>query len=69
MKDLKTHSRLFIAIPLDSFYLSFCEEFIINQQLSGVKWVPLQNLHITGVFLGDFPDETIPRLKDSLALI
>lgn len=58
--------RLFLAVPLDEENLNLCSEFLrINEDLT-VKWVSKINWHITTVFLGDFPDNLIQQLKESL---
>jgi 2'-5' RNA ligase len=34
-----------------------------------VKWVSPENLHITLAFLGDIPDDSVPRVNDQLSAV
>jgi 2'-5' RNA ligase len=60
--------RLFIGIFLNSKEIESNYkkiQKIFSDSLTG-KWVELNNLHTTLHFLGDFPDEEVPHLKDML---
>jgi 2'-5' RNA ligase len=46
--------RLFVGIPLDIEILKEVKEFIeIQQPQKGLRWTPLENIHITACFIGD----------------
>jgi len=40
-----------------------------KERLNGVRWVPLYNIHLTVVFLGDIREEDLEPLKESLAVV
>ncbi len=63
--------RCFVAVNIED---SLKKEIrsAIGDLTSGrwdVKWVPVENLHITLKFLGDAADDTVQRVKDCLARI
>jgi RNA 2',3'-cyclic 3'-phosphodiesterase len=46
--------RLFVGIPLDIEILREVKEFIeIQQPQKGLRWTPIENIHITTCFIGD----------------
>lgn len=58
--------RLFLAIPLNSCIIEHCTRFISAQNLRGIRWIAPQNWHVTVLFLGNFPTDYIPALKEGL---
>ena len=60
--------RAFIAIPLTSECLKALEE--TQQQLrrinADVRWAAISSIHLTLKFLGETPEEMIPRLSESV---
>jgi RNA 2',3'-cyclic 3'-phosphodiesterase len=63
--------RCFVAINLDKGLrrdLYHATEALRDIQCD-VKWVPMENLHITLKFLGDTPEECIPKIGERLAAI
>jgi 2'-5' RNA ligase len=58
--------RLFIAIPLDAHYHNLLHDFTKQQQIRGIKWIEQENLHITVLFLGNFPQQQLELLKSRL---
>ncbi len=62
--------RCFIAINLDEKLkrdLYHATEELRDMKCD-VKWVPMENLHITLKFLGDTPEECIPKISERLAV-
>lgn len=54
-------ARLFTAIPIPE---DIKEKISANYgPLSSGRWVPEKNLHLTLVFIGDYPDEYLEELK------
>lgn len=60
--------RIFIAIDLNKGTKDaiFSEERKLKNNISGVKWVEYENLHITLKFLGEVDEEKIKYVKDAL---
>ncbi len=60
MKDIRT----FIAIPIDAKVQSAAKGLVHALQDSGdgVRWVPLDNLHLTLKFLGEVDNTLIPEV-------
>ncbi len=57
-------NKLFIAIPAPSAIAMALRELVhLNSGLSGVRWVPEENLHITVFFLGFVDVLYIPAIK------
>jgi RNA 2',3'-cyclic 3'-phosphodiesterase len=60
--------RAFIAIPLPDVCLKSLEE--TQQQLrktgADVRWVSISSIHLTLKFLGETPEELIPKLAESI---
>ncbi|WP_413577377.1 RNA 2',3'-cyclic phosphodiesterase [Bdellovibrio sp. HCB290] len=66
------NKRLFFALnatdPLSTTFLPTYKKLRINadQKEMVVKWVPLENYHITVSFMGECPEENIPALSQAL---
>ena len=60
--------RSFIAIPLPNRLQSAVGTILdsLSDDLSGVQWVPSDNVHLTLKFLGDVPDRDIPDVCKTL---
>lgn len=60
--------RTFISINIDEALKKEINNFItdLKRHNLDVRWVPVENLHITLKFLGHISEETIERVKDSL---
>lgn len=65
--------RLFFALnatdPLSESFLPTFKKLKINadRREIAVKWVPVENFHITVTFLGEHPEEDIPAIQKTLA--
>lgn len=59
--------RLFIAVPLPE---SFKNDLVLfreeNKHLQKLRWVPRENYHITGYFIGDIEVDRLEALKGAL---
>ncbi|MBV2167166.1 MAG: RNA 2',3'-cyclic phosphodiesterase [Bdellovibrio sp.] len=64
--------RLFFALnatdPLSESFLPTFKKLKINadRREIAIKWVPLDNFHITVSFLGDRPTEELPAIQEAL---
>lgn len=62
--------RLFVALDLPKPVLSAVEDFqnTLQQQIGGGDWrfIPVDSMHITLVFLGSQCQEQVPQLRDLL---
>ncbi len=60
--------RTFISINIDEALKKEINNLItdLKRHSFDVKWVPVENLHITLKFLGHISEETVERVKDSL---
>lgn len=63
--------RCFIAIdiPEDIKRSIECVVEKADHQSKGVRWVPLENIHLTLKFLGEVKEELIPEIEKRLAAI
>lgn len=63
--------RSFIAIDIPGAIRATFNDIIrkIGADSRGVKWVPVQNIHLTLKFLGDVRDDLVPLLKERLLLL
>jgi RNA 2',3'-cyclic 3'-phosphodiesterase len=63
--------RLFIGNPLPAIWLEPLVEFQLNNAgfNKKCKWVQPQNLHITTLFIGDFPLHDLPELQEGIEII
>lgn len=59
--------RLFVALDLPEKHYAAFEH--TQKPVGGVRWVPLQQLHLTLQFLGNVSEEVIPPLKHALARV
>jgi len=61
---MKNQIRTFIAVSLPSPLLAGIEKLTrtLQKQLTDVRWVEPQNLHVTFKFLGDIPLNDLPEL-------
>ncbi len=59
--------RLFTAIDLSPDILIRLERLTASLRPEAlIKWSPLDNLHITTKFIGEWPGERLPELEDAL---
>ncbi|MFB6306241.1 MAG: RNA 2',3'-cyclic phosphodiesterase [Flavobacteriales bacterium] len=59
--------RLFIAIPLNNSITNKIRSFQYdNTQLENIRWLPPENLHITGCFIGDTEREVENDIKPKI---
>jgi 2'-5' RNA ligase len=58
--------RSFIAIPLADHISRRVKRLLVQlkQDDDGIKWVPIDNLHLTLKFLGDVDNTQIPKICD-----
>src|SRR5436190_4874871 len=60
----KNYARIFVAFPVTSV---IAEELKIirvqNNLLTGIRWTPSQNLHLTIFFLGEVPEENVSSIS------
>jgi 2'-5' RNA ligase len=63
----KNYARIFVAFPIPSLK---SEELKViqwqNNSLTGIRWTPFQNLHVTIFFLGEVLEETISSINDAI---
>jgi len=61
--------RLFVGLDLPDDILSGLAETIrrLRPAAPGLRWSPVENLHITTKFIGSWPDERLDELKAALA--
>lgn len=60
--------RLFLALPLSEEWKQVCLSLRdLNAGHKGIRWVPVENLHITACFLGDKEIADIPDIKEKAA--
>jgi len=63
-------ARLFVAFPVPDIQRE--ELKLIQQQnssLTGIRWTPLPNLHLTIFFLGEVLEENIPQINDVISKV
>jgi RNA 2',3'-cyclic 3'-phosphodiesterase len=62
--------RLFIGIPLPEIFVKELSAFKNeNQFVSGLRWVPERNLHITLCFIGDKEEHLIPEIEKQIETV
>jgi RNA 2',3'-cyclic 3'-phosphodiesterase len=62
--------RLFTALSLpDDMILKLDRLLAILRPEALIKWSPLDNLHITTKFIGEWPAERVPELAEQLAAL
>ena len=60
--------RLFTAIDLPPEMVEKLSEFVNRlRPLARIEWSPLENLHITTKFIGEWPDARLAEMKAALA--
>ena len=60
--------RLFTAIDLPPDVLGRLDDLIGElRPLARIKWSPASNLHITTRFIGEWPEQRLPELRNTLA--
>lgn len=62
MKDIRT----FIAVPMEANVQKAAKELVhaLQDDGDGVRWIPLDDLHLTLKFLGDVDNTMIPKVCD-----
>ncbi|MDX2247873.1 MAG: RNA 2',3'-cyclic phosphodiesterase [Bacteroidia bacterium] len=69
MNTTNPHRRLFLGIALSGEVLSNLVKWRnTNPILSGIRWIPPQNLHITVYFFGNVPEERMENLISLIAI-
>lgn len=59
--------RLFTAIDLPSEMLEKLQEFLVRlRPLAKLRWSPVENLHITTKFIGEWPEARIEEMETAL---
>lgn len=60
--------RTFVAVDLPQDIKMEVDRFTsaFRNQGRGIRWVNAQNLHLTLRFLGDIPEDSVPRLADNI---
>ncbi|MBX4211238.1 MAG: hypothetical protein KW806_00335, partial [Candidatus Yanofskybacteria bacterium] len=60
--------RLFIALPIDKTTSKGLSKFrdSLGKDTPYIRWTPVQNFHITVLFLGDVIEEAIPLCKETI---
>ena len=62
--------RLFTGIDLPSEIVNNLEHVLKKLRPAGrIQWSPLENLHITTKFIGQWPDEGLAELQSALAAV
>src|SRR5579863_3273567 len=62
--------RLFTGIALDHEVQSALEQVLRElRPLAPLNWSPVENLHITTKFIGEWPERKLDELKRALALV
>lgn len=66
--DIITYLRCFIAIDITEDIRRDLNEIIdrLKKYDTDVKWVPVENIHITLKFLGNTPEKLLPKIKEKL---
>ncbi len=55
--------RLFLALPLSYDWLKTFEHYRdAHSDIRYLRWMPLENLHVTALFLGEVMDATLPHV-------
>jgi 2'-5' RNA ligase len=62
--------RLFVSLPLDDQFAKVFECYRdANGRIGYLRWIPIKNLHVTVLFIGDVPERRLPQLTDALAAV
>jgi len=59
--------RLFIAAPISEDLRTRIKEIEQRTHLS-IPWIPLENLHLTLLFLGDIEEVLVPHIQNALQI-
>ncbi len=61
--------RSFLAFELSHDVKGFIAHILkeARSELNGVRWVPVENIHLTVVFMGDVEEGTLVEVKESVA--
>jgi 2'-5' RNA ligase len=61
------YSRLFLALPVNADVRHLAAKARkANESFAALRWVPLAQLHITALFIGDFPKQQLEPLRQVL---
>ncbi len=68
MQQTRQRVRVFVAIPLSLRLRQHLSDlvFTLKERVAPVRWVRLENYHLTLRFLGDIPETTLPPLCSAL---
>ena len=59
--------RLFTAIDLPSEVIANLESLLVQlKPAARINWSPVENLHVTTKFVGEWPEERLPELNEAL---
>jgi len=59
--------RLFTAIDLPDEVLTNLERLLdLLKPAASIKWSPIENMHITTRFIGEWPEERLTELRNAL---
>lgn len=60
--------RTFIGIKLDANAIEQTEKYLkpFKKISTPIRWVALENVHITLKFIGEFPDKSFPKLEQTI---
>ncbi len=62
--------RLFTAIDLPAEMLERIGEFLARlRPLANLRWTPVENLHITTKFIGEWPEARLEEMKTALGRV
>ncbi|MGA3185685.1 MAG: RNA 2',3'-cyclic phosphodiesterase [Bryobacteraceae bacterium] len=62
--------RLFTAIDLPEEMLDQFRDFLVRlRPLAKLRWSPVENLHITTKFIGEWPESRIEEMKTALGSV
>lgn len=62
-------NRLFLGIPISKAFTTDVLDLVnLQPNEPGIRWTPLENLHVTLVFKGNTPSFLIPELKEKLRM-
>lgn len=68
---LSMMKRIFIAIPLEKDFLKGIAGYrdSIGKKTPYLRWIPVSNLHVTVLFLGNVADTVIPSCLETVARV
>jgi len=62
--------RLFVVLPIPDPVQANLRELLQRlRPLADFRWTPVENLHVTTKFIGDFPEARLDELKQALATV